>query len=294
LPPHLLIISQLIQSLHPFHRFYPKVVSLFFKAKSFTMRFQSMMAVALPALVVAAPTPQWEDAPEESIVGGTSASAGEFPFIASLQVSGRHICGGTLINSNTIVTAAHCSTQAVIGSVSNLRVRLGSLTTTSGGTTSAVSAVYRHPNYVASNNDNDVAIWKLSTPISAGGNIAYASLPASGSDVSAGTTVTVAGWGATREGGSASSSLLKVSVPVVSRSSCQTAYADETISNNMICAGTTAGGKDSCQGDSGGPLVNASKGLVGIVSWGYGCARPNLPGVYSRVGTLLSFINQYA
>jgi hypothetical protein len=135
LPPHLLIISQLIQSLHPFHRFYPKVVSLFFKAKSFTMRFQSMMAVALPALVVAAPTPQWEDAPEESIVGGTSASAGEFPFIASLQVSGRHICGGTLINSNTIVTAAHCSTQAVIGSVSNLRVRLGSLVSSCHGMT---------------------------------------------------------------------------------------------------------------------------------------------------------------
>ena len=91
------------------------------------MRFESVLAVALPALVAAAPAPQWENAPEESIVGGTSASAGEFPFIASMQVGGRHICGGTIINRNTIVTAAHCSEPGVIGSVSNLRVRVGSL-----------------------------------------------------------------------------------------------------------------------------------------------------------------------
>lgn len=91
------------------------------------MRFETVLAVALPALVAAAPAPQWDDAPQEDIVGGTTASAGEFPFIASLQVSGRHICGGTLINRNTIVTAAHCSVSNVIGSVSNLRVRLGSL-----------------------------------------------------------------------------------------------------------------------------------------------------------------------
>ena len=96
------------------------------------MRFESILAAALPALVLAAPTPQdpdftWDDTPEDSIVGGTAASAGEFPFIASLQVSGRHICGGTLINSNTIVTASHCSVRDVIGSPSNLRVRVGSL-----------------------------------------------------------------------------------------------------------------------------------------------------------------------
>ena len=60
----------------------------------------------------------------------------------------------------------------------------------------------------------------------------------------------------------------------------------------MVCAGVAAGGKDSCQGDSGGPLINSStRQLVGIVSWGDGCAQAGKPGVYSRVGTLLSFIN---
>ena len=97
------------------------------------MRFQTLAAVALPALVLGAPTPQDpdytfpEDQPEESIVGGTAASAGDFPFIASLQVRGGHYCGGSIINSDTIVTAAHCSVPSEIGAVSALRVRLGSL-----------------------------------------------------------------------------------------------------------------------------------------------------------------------
>lgn len=92
------------------------------------MRFQSMIAAALPALVLAAPTPQWEEAPEESIVGGTTAAAGEYPFIVSIQLNGRHNCGGTLINGNTVVTAAHCSVSSAIGgSINNVAVRVGSL-----------------------------------------------------------------------------------------------------------------------------------------------------------------------
>lgn len=97
------------------------------------MRFQTLIAVALPALVLGAPTPQDpedtfpEDAPNDSIVGGTAASAGDFPFIVSLQVGGSHYCGGSILNSDTIVTAAHCSVPKRIGPVNELRVRLGSL-----------------------------------------------------------------------------------------------------------------------------------------------------------------------
>ncbi|EMD94057.1 hypothetical protein COCC4DRAFT_79671 [Bipolaris maydis ATCC 48331] len=277
------------------------------------MRFQSMLAAALPALVLSAPTPQWDDVPEENIVGGTTAAAGEYPFIVSLQVGGRHVCGGTLINGNTVVTAAHCSVSSVIGSVSNTAVRVGSLysidwekeretntsskqSSTSGGTVVRVSRIVIHPSYQASTSNNDVAVWKLSSTVTAGGNIGFASLAASGSDPASGSTVSVAGWGATREGGGASTSLLKVSVPVVARSTCVSNYnaVGLTVTTNMVCAGVAAGGRDSCQGDSGGPLVDASKTLVGIVSWGSGCARPNLPGVYSRVGSLRSFIDQNA
>jgi trypsin len=97
------------------------------------MRFQSIIAIALPALVLAAPTPQDpdfefpEDTPSDDIVGGTAAASGDFPFIVSLQRSGQHLCGGSLLDSTTVLTAAHCSVSSVIGSVSNLRIRAGSL-----------------------------------------------------------------------------------------------------------------------------------------------------------------------
>lgn len=85
--------------------------------------------------------------------------------------------------------------------------------------------------------------------------------------------------------------LRKVTVPIVSRSSCARSYVDDRITDSMVCAGLSQGGKDACQGDSGGPLVDSSKRLIGLVSWGNGCARPNYPGVYTRVGAVRSFID---
>ncbi|KAF5266057.1 hypothetical protein FOXYS1_3125, partial [Fusarium oxysporum] len=71
-------------------------------------------------------------------------------------------------------------------------------------------------------------------------------------------------------------------------------YGTSAITNQMFCAGVSSGGKDSCQGDSGGPIVDSSKTLIGAVSWGNGCARPNYSGVYASVGALRSFIDTYA
>lgn len=100
--------------------------------------------------------------------------------------------------------------------------------------------------------------------------------------------------GTLTEGGSSlPTALYEVTVPIVSRTTCRADYGTSAITTNMICAGLTAGGKDSCQGDSGGPLVDAStRVLIGLVSWGQGCAEPNYPGVYTRVGSpsILSFI----
>jgi trypsin len=100
--------------------------------------------------------------------------------------------------------------------------------------------------------------------------------------------------GTTSSGGqSLPTNLLKVDVPVVSRSSCQASYGTSAVTTQMFCAGLAQGGKDSCQGDSGGPIVNkATKVLLGAVSWGNGCAAPNAPGVYANIGqaTLRSFV----
>jgi len=255
-------------------------------------------ALAIPAVVLSAAIPQdpeipdWDNgAPTEEIVGGTAASAGDFPFIVSLQRSGSHFCGGTLLNANTVLTAAHC---AVGQTASNLQVRAGSLSRTSGGVVARVSSITVNPGYSASTYNGDLAIMKLATSIPTSSTISYATLPASGSDPAAGTTLTVAGWGTTSSGGSSlPTNLLKVDVPVVSRSSCQASYGTSAVTTQMFCAGLTQGGKDSCQGDSGGPIINKStKVLLGAVSWGEGCAAPNAPGVYANIGqaTLRSFV----
>ncbi|KAJ4368850.1 hypothetical protein N0V83_005932 [Neocucurbitaria cava] len=250
-----------------------------------------LIALAIPAICVAAPTAN-PAKDSENIVGGGASTQGNFPFIVSLQKNGAHFCGGSLLNANTVVTAAHC---AVGQTASTLKVRAGSLNRNSGGTLVGVSSIVVNPGYVSSTYDADVAIFKLSTSIPTSSTISYATLPASGSDPAAGTTSTVAGWGTLTEGGSTlPTTLQQVDVPIVSRTTCRADYGQSAITTNMICAGLTAGGKDSCQGDSGGPLINTStRVLIGLVSWGDGCAEPNKPGVYTRVAAVLSFINAH-
>ena len=203
------------------------------------------------------------------IVGGEAAAAGDFPYIVSLQ-SGSHFCGGSLLNANTVLTAAHCSTSTAPSSVS---IRAGSLDSTAGGVTANVAEIIIHPGYVASTFENDIAIWKLASPVAEGGAVGFASLPAAGFDPADGAILTVAGWGAISEGGPGSDTALqKVTIPVVDRDTCNAAYGG-SITDVMFCAGVSEGGLDSCQRDSGGPIRDDATGVVvGVVSWGTGCA----------------------
>jgi trypsin len=110
---------------------------------------------------------------------------------------------------------------------------------------------------------------------------------------SAGTSSVVSGWGTESSGSSSLPTQLRaVTVNIVSTSQCNSAYSSYGgITDRMICAAVTGGGKDACQGDSGGPLVVGNT-LVGLVSWGVGCAEASYPGVYSNVAALRSFISQ--
>jgi len=217
-------------------------------------------------------------------VGGSQATRGEFPWIVSLRV-GSHICGGTIVNANWIVTAAHCSDYAasrytVVAGEHNQNSNEGS------EQSRTVSQVLRHPNYNANTFANDIALMRLSTPLNFDTYVQPANIPSA--SFSPAANLVVAGWGTTSSGGSLSSILLKVTVPLVSTAVCQQAYGSD-IRAGMLCAGT--GGRDSCQGDSGGPLHSGNT-LVGVVSWGYGCAVAGYPGVYTSVPYFSSWINQ--
>ncbi|CAI6334353.1 unnamed protein product [Periconia digitata] len=245
--------------------------------------------LALPSLALCAPaiSPE-DDFSSVQIVGGMPAAAGDFPSIIAFYYEGLFNCGGSLLNANTVLTAAHCVVNRV---ASGMTIRVGSLSKETGGIVANVSSFKMHPGYVTATQDNDVAILKLSTDIAQSASISYAKLAPTNFDPTPGALLTVAGWGLTKPSGDFSPVLLKVDVPVVSRAQCQTSYRGQLVSENMICAGFAQGGKDSCSSDSGGPLVDSSKTVIGVVSWGQGCAEAGFPGVYARVGTVLDFIN---
>ncbi|KAH8721615.1 trypsin-like cysteine/serine peptidase domain-containing protein [Ilyonectria robusta] len=243
--------------------------------------------LAMPALSLGSPLPQVP----AGIVGGTEAQLGDFPYIVSIARNGGRWCGGSLLDANTILTAAHCSQL----NPSSVQVRAGSLKWSTGGKQVGVSSIVSHPDYNAGTVDNDVAIWRLASPIEASDTIGYATLAKNGSDPVADSLLTVAGWGALTQGGPSSEALQKVTVPVVSRAECREQYGEAAITEGMFCAGLDEGGKDSCQGDSGGPIVDDATGeVVGVVSWGQGCAQPGFAGVYARVGQFISFITSTA
>lgn len=231
--------------------------------------------------------------PSARIVGGEPASIRQYPWMVGLtRGSGRPYCGGTLINSRYVVTASHCvdgSTASRITVVINEQDFASSSEAGARPQSIRVERIIMHQNYNNKNIDNDIALLRLAEdlPLSSGRYIP-ACLPSSNANDFSSETATVTGWGATSGGGATSSSLRKVSVPVISNRDCNTkSKYNGKITENMMCAGLLAtGGKDSCQGDSGGPLIIGNGGrstLIGIVSWGYGCAQPNSPGVYTRV-----------
>lgn len=236
---------------------------------------------------------------DERILLGTPATSGQLPWQIALVMSGipdnnrAQFCGGSLIGPTKVLTAAHCVDGGTLPYQVNVLVgglRLSSLQ----GRRIPVSRIDLHPSWNPVTSDSDVALLTLSEPaaVTAADAIAL-NASSNGAFESAGTVLTVSGWGRTESDGRGSDELLWVNVESISNSECnKPSRYNGKITDGMLCAGSLLGGADSCQGDSGGPLASEQKParLVGIVSWGQGCGLPNKPGVYTRVSKYVDWI----
>ena len=306
---------------------------------------KSIESPTLPASVVrwlpvwtllacaAAPAPADETADRAAsehytrIVGGVEAEARAWPWQVALiypQGSGfKQICGGSVIASRWVLTAAHCVDGAY---PDDIQVLVGTHDLDEGGRRIDVEAIRMHGNYRGDTLENDIALLELAGP--AGVNEAVALPDAEVAEP--GVTATVIGWGLLRPirckpgsktgahrcrprgGGDGhfvddltgrpvdpsdvfTSRLMQVELPLVGEQTCQDAYPREAIDDRTLCAGLKPGGKDSCQGDSGGPLVVKDGDewvQIGVVSWGAGCAKPGKYGVYTNVGAFAEWVNE--
>lgn len=234
------------------------------------------------------------------IIGGTEAEPGAWPWMVSLVRASQsdiyygHYCGGSLINSGWVVTAGHCAENRTAGDI-DVVVGVHDLQNDAGERI-RVKKVMMHPDYDPDTLNADIALLELESDVST------QILPLISPDaVLSGRTGITMGWGSTDpDRDSYPSTLQQLSLPVVSNETCNEAfntynsfYYHDPIFDSMVCAGYPEGGKDACVGDSGGPLIlweGDSWKLAGMVSWGEGCALPDLYGVYTRAGHFVDFI----
>ncbi len=236
----------------------------------------------------------------DMIVGGKIADANKWPW--QVRIEGEFLCGGSLISTNWVLTAAHCFTGSLEGKVGYGSSKVDQLKWVN------IEKVIVHQAYNGDTHENDIALVKLSEPVEYGQGVARATLGTPQFyETLPGKKATVTGWGYTvdREAFEkafpdteisqeflAPNDLQEVEVPIQNLEKCRANYVKGTghyVPDGQLCAGLKVGGKDSCQGDSGGPLVVATTSSpsgyaqVGIVSWGVGCAQPSLFGAYTRV-----------
>ncbi|XP_014739106.1 PREDICTED: enteropeptidase isoform X3 [Sturnus vulgaris] len=230
------------------------------------------------------------------IVGGSDARREAWPWIVSLQFNFQPVCGASLVSDEWLVTAAHCvygrqlkpsSWQAVLGLYDQSDLAQPPAVVQN------IDRIIINPHYMKETKDSDIALMHLQQKVEYTDYIQPICLPEKNQQFLPGINCSIAGWGKIENEGPTSNVLQEAEVPLLSNEKCQQWMPKYNITENMLCAGYDVGGIDSCQGDSGGPLTSEDGDkwfLVGVTSFGEGCALPQRPGVYVRVTMFVDWI----
>jgi len=243
--------------------------------------------------------------PIAKVANGQTAAPGSQPWTASIRVKGNtksfHWCGAVIITERHVLTAAHC-VEDYPKDVYLVRVGDWDQDVEDVGEKEfSIQTVNFHPEFnIGAYLSNDIAVLTLKPQsgksIQFTDKIKPACLPSETTIYYPGKECTISGWGSTGQAaGGYARRLQSAKVPILKTEECmkKQVYGPDKLTGGMFCAGFLEGGIDSCQGDSGGPMVCQNRGkneLWGIISWGYGCGRPNKPGVYTRVVSYLDWI----
>uniref|UniRef100_A0A8R1V327 Peptidase S1 domain-containing protein n=1 Tax=Pristionchus pacificus TaxID=54126 RepID=A0A8R1V327_PRIPA len=231
---------------------------------------------------------------EDRVVGGNESEPHAWPWMAQVTFKGKFHCGGALIDRSFVVTAAHCFEKSLVNREPEKYTVFTGGHKSMSGQEHKVTKITVHPLYdLVWQMSYDVAMIKISPEATFDNTtqpIALPLLPLLNNQI-----CVAAGWGRTSERGRSSKVLREIRVPIIPTYECNNfrAYRGLIHIPSMVCAGSFKGDVDSCQGDSGGPLMCERAGkweLQGVVSWGYGCAEPGFPGVYSRIFPVISFL----
>ncbi|XP_064071889.1 trypsin, alkaline B-like [Vanessa tameamea] len=230
---------------------------------------------------------------ESRIVGGSTVDISRYPFLVGVLYSQdgiifQHICGGSIINNRSVLTAAHC----FIGSPSNFLIRAGSSFGNSGGTIYNVMDLIKHFNYNTLTSKNDIGVIRIRNEFMFGGNVQVGRI--GGYHIGDDQVVWAAGWGKTSFNGQPSEELRHVQIWTVNHNTCQQNYGNmNLITEYLLCAGPREANNGVCTRDSGGPLVH-NNAIVGVVSFGKDCGLPQFPAVFTRVSKYTDWIQTNA
>ncbi|CAB3376413.1 Hypothetical predicted protein [Cloeon dipterum] len=229
------------------------------------------------------------------IVGGEAASLGQFPWQANIIINDAYICGGSLITSNFVLTAAHCTSPGSTFQVTLGTIKMSNANPPSPAVRLITSVKFTHESYNPNNLNNDIGLLKLPSSVSLSTYINVIKLPPAtdGEVTYAGSTATVSGFGKTSDSSSASPSMQFVNLTVISNLDCAKFYGTDIITSSTLC--TQVPKKSTCQGDSGGPLVipdgpNSYK-QIGVVSFGSASGCLAGPSGFIRVTSYLTWIS---